>query len=197
MVKLLPAAIITSLILSPIMASSALAATDGSLSTSSSVGTVDFTAVIPPMVRISGLTDMTINVTPESATSQYFSREDSESKFCVYSNIGNDGGYTIKVDGTAGAVGPFALTNTADSSKLDYAVWVSDDVTNAFKGFTWPGYTQTGYKTTAGGLARPATLNCSDTGKNASIHVGIDNTNILAAIAGTYKGTLTVTVSTI
>jgi len=34
-------------------------------------------------------------------------------------------------------------------------------------------------------------------GNNALVHVGVNNSNILAATAGTYKGTLTITVSTI
>lgn len=197
MVKLLNKALIAALVLSPVMAAPAMAATNGALSTSSSAGTVDFTAVIPSMVRISGLTDMTLNVTPDAVTSPYFSREDTESKFCVYSNIGADGGYTLKVDGTAGTTNPFALTNAATSAKLSYDVWVSDNVSNSFKNYTWPGNVVTGYKTTSGGQARPATLDCSDVGKNALVHVGINNTNILAATAGTYKGTLTITVSTI
>ena len=49
---------------SALAAAPAFAATDGNLDTSSSQGSVDFTTVIPQMVRISGLTDMTLNVTP-------------------------------------------------------------------------------------------------------------------------------------
>lgn len=194
MAKFLRAAIAASALLSaPVMA-----ATDGSLSTSSSVGTVDFTTVIPPLVKISGLTDMQINVTPAMLTNPYFSRQDAESQFCVYSNIGVDGGYSLKVDGTAGVSGGFGLTNSgAGTATLDYSVWVSDNVNDSFKNFTWPGNVEPAYKTTAGGKARPATTDCSDVGKNALVHVGVDNSKILAATAGTYKGTLTITVSTI
>jgi hypothetical protein len=177
---------------SALAAAPAMAATDGTLSPSSSQGTVDFTTVIPQMVRISGLTDMTLNVTAAALNNPYFSRQDAESQFCVYSNVGADGGYTMKVDGLAGDKGPFGLEG--NGQKLDFAVWVSDDVRNSFKNYTWPGNTVTGYKTTSGGQSRPADLNCSK-GKDALIHVGVDNSNILAATAGTYKGTLKITVA--
>ncbi|WP_019832152.1 hypothetical protein [Sphingomonas sp. PR090111-T3T-6A] len=176
---------------SALAAAPAFAATDGNLDTSSSQGTVDFTTVIPQMVRISGLTDMTLNVTPAALQNKYFSRQDAESQFCVYSNVGADGGYTMKVDGDAGKDHPFRLTGP---STLDYNVWVSDDVSNSFKNYTWPGNVVTGYKTTSGGKARPTDLNCSG-GKDALVHVGVDNKDIFAAVAGTYKGTLKITVA--
>ena len=184
------------------VASPAFASTDGALSTSSSAGKVDVTTVIPPMVRISGLTDMTINVTPEALTSPYFSRMDANSTFCVYSNIGADGGYNIKVDGDAGKTRPFTLSGTGGN--LDYSVWVSDNPNNAFSGagvngagYSFPGSTHSGYTTTRGGTARPVALDCAGTGKNAIVEVGVDNSTALAAQAGTYKGTLTLTVSTL
>jgi hypothetical protein len=186
-----------------IAATPAFAAKDGKLSKNDSVGKVDVTAVIPPMVRISGLTDMKINVTPADLLNPYFSRQDTETKFCVYSNINADGDYNITVDGDSAAAGgshgPFTLGGAGGN--LDYNVWVSDDVNNGFRsggsGYTWPGNVKTGYKTTGGGLARPATIDCSDTGNNSALHIGIDNAAILAAQAGKYKGTLTVTVSTL
>jgi hypothetical protein len=179
---------------SALAAAPAFAATDGDLSTSSSQGTVDFTTVIPQMVRISGLTDMTINVTPAALTNKFFSRQDAESQFCVYSNVGADGGYTMKVDGDAGKTAGHAFALTGADGSLDYNVWVSDDTRNSFKNYTWPGNTVTGYKTTSGGKARPADLNCS-AGKDALVHVGVDNSSIFAATAGTYKGTLKITVA--
>ena len=177
---------------SALAAAPAFAATDGNLDTSSSQGSVDFTTVIPQMVRISGLTDMTLNVTPAALQNKYFSRQDAESQFCVYSNVGADGGYTMKVDGDAGdGSHGFGLTGP---SKLAYNVWVSDDVNNHFKNYTWPGNVVTGYKTTSGGKARPTDLNCSG-GKDALVHVGVDNKDIFAAVAGTYKRTLKITVA--
>ena len=177
------------------VSSPALAAKDGKLSKNDSVGKVDFTTVIPNMVRISGLTDMRIRVTPEALNSPYFNRQDTESKYCVYSNIGVDGGYNVTVDGQAGTDNPFALAGEGGSA-LDYNVWVSDDANNSFRAYTFPGFQQTGFKTTSGGQTRPVTTDCSDIGgNNAVIHVGVDNREILAATAGTYKGTLTVTVS--
>jgi hypothetical protein len=179
---------------SALAAAPAMAATDGHLNKSSSTGSVDFTTVIPQMVRISGLTDMKINVTPAALTNKYFSRQDAESQFCVYSNVGADGGYTMRVDGDAGTTPGHGFALAGSGGSLDYNVWVSDDTTNSFKNYTWPGNTVTGYKTTSGGKARPADIDCS-AGKDALVHVGVDNSSIFAAVAGTYKGTLKITVA--
>jgi hypothetical protein len=175
---------------SALAAAPAMAATDGNLDQSSSVGTVNLTTTIPPLVRVSGLTDMTINVTAAALNNKFFSRQDTETQFCVYSNVGADGGYTMKVDGAAGKTRAYTLTGAGGN--LDFSVWMSDDVKNSFKNFTWPGATQN-YKTTSSGK-RPTDLNCSN-GKDALLHVGVDNSTILAAVAGTYTGTLTVTVA--
>ena len=187
MKKLLLAAVCAATFAAP-----AFAATDGSLSTTSSSGTVTFTTNIPNMVRVSGLNDMTINVTPAMLTEPYHSREDASDNFCVYSNAGANGNYKMSVSATP-LGGNFALTGPGS---LRYLIWLSDDPANQFKHNAHPG-SSFASATTAGGLARPATLDCSDVsgGANASIHVGVDDTDLLAAVAGTYSDTITVTVS--
>lgn len=184
-----------------IVATPSLAATDGNLSTNHSTGKLTVKAHIPNMVRISGLDDLTIAVTPAALSNPYFHRQDAQSDFCVYSNDGAEGGYNISVDGDAGTDSPYQLTGA--NGTLGYSVWISDDPNNPFTGagvagagYTYPGSQKTNYQTTRDGNARPTTIDCSDVGNSdASLHIGIDNTKILAAQSGTYKGVLRVTVS--
>jgi hypothetical protein len=180
-------------------AGAANAATDGSLSSTSSSGSFNVTANIPALVQVSGLSDQTINVTVADLTNQYFSTVDTVQKFCVYSNNGADGDYSVSVSGLAGKVAPYALVGaTALSPQLGMYVWVSDDPNNALagggKGYSYNGDVHTGYKTTTGGGARPTTVNCGGN-PDASLDVRLNVADILAVTEGTYKGTLTVTVS--
>ncbi len=172
------------------------AATDGSLSSASSVGTLDVNATIPDMVRVSGLDDLTFAVTVADLTDPYTVRMDRTSDFCVYSNVTIDGNYDISVGGAAASASggyPYALSD--GTTELRHAVWVTDDPSNAFTGtYTWPGNTKN-YQTTSGGQTRPSTTDCSVIGDNASLKVGIKDADILAVPAGTYTGTLTVTVA--
>jgi hypothetical protein len=176
------------------MSAPAFAATDGALSTTSSTGDLQLNVNIPKMVRVSGLNDLTIDVTPAMLTEPYFSREDATDKFCVYSNDGADGAYSMTVSGTAGPGGdtPFALNGPAP---LPYAIWTSDN-TNQFKSFRFNGST-TNYLSNGDGNGRRTTLDCSVQGDNASIKFGVKDSNLIAAQAGTYTDTVTVTVSVI
>ena len=178
------------------IATPALANTDGNLSESSSQGSLDVTVNIPKMVRVSGLDDMTFNITPAMLTEPYFSREDQTSTFCVYSNDGANGAYSLQVSATHSGVNgrPWGLTGPS-SSVLPYNIWTSDNTGNQFKDYNF-GQTVT-YASNADGQGRRTTLNCSDHGDNATLKVGIDDADLLAAQAGAYTGTVTVTVSTI
>jgi hypothetical protein len=172
----------------------ALAATDGTLSTTSSTGTLDVNVNIPKMVRVSGLNDLTINVTPTLLTEPFFSREDATDKFCVYSNDGASGAYSMKITGAGAGVGgaPFSLNGAGGA--LPYYMW-SSDTTNEFKDYLF-GQTTT-YASGADGAGRRTTLNCSVQGNNASVKVGVNDADLIAAQAGTYSDTVTVTVSVI
>lgn len=178
-------------------ATPALAEVDGALSTTDSVGSLDVTVNIPKMVRVSGLDDLTINVTPAMLTEPFFSRSDATSLFCVYSNDGADGAYNLTVTANQSGLGgatPFALTGPGGA--LPYAIWTSDNTGNQFKNFRFSGGT-TSYLANADGLGRPTTLDCTDRTENASIKVGVLDANIIASQAGTYTDTITVTVSVI
>lgn len=176
-------------------ATPAMAATDGELSTTSSAGTVEFNVNIPKMVRVSGLDDMTINVTPAMLTEPYFSREDANDTFCVYSNDGVDGAYAMTVSATSNTTGSGGAFQLNGPEALPYAVWTSDDTGNKFKNYSY-GQT-TSYLAGADGNGRATTLDCSNRGDNANIHVGVNDSALIAAQAGSYTDTITVTVSTL
>ncbi len=174
----------------------AQAATDGSLSSSSSVGTLDVNATIPEMVRISGLSDLTFNLTVAAITSPS-SNIVQASDFCVYSNVTTAGLYDISATGVASGdlANPFQLVD--GSNTLNHVVFLQDDPINSpFSGYAH--YAQVKhYSTVAGGLARPTDINCGNLsgGTNSRVKVVLRKPQIMAAPAGTYTGTLTLTVA--
>ena len=178
------------------MATPAMAATDGSLSTTDSTGTLDVTVNIPEMVRISGLDDLTINITPASLTSPFFNDSTESSSFCVYSNDGPDGEYSLTVNASASGVSgtPYALTGP---ETLPYSIFAGDEQSGtASFVYQFPGKVNT-FSANADGLGRPTTLNCSNRGDNAIIRARVNNSDAIAVQAGTYTDTVTVTVAVI
>lgn len=188
------AAAMVALSASPAFAQSA---GDGALSETSSVARFNVTTNIPQMVRISGLEDITLNVTAASVASATGAQNVGQ-RFCVYSNSTSAGLYKLTVDGQSGSElntgeAKFSLTGP-DSTQLSFALWASDRASDAYaKGTATPGVAKN-MQTTAGGQTRPTTLNCNGT-ENASMNVRFTNARILAALAGSYTGTLTFTVA--
>lgn len=183
-----------------VLATGAQASTQGTLSQTSSTGTTVVTANIPNMVSISGLTDVIFNVTAADINNPHFGGIDETSAFCVYSNVTAGGNYNISVGSSVvGAGNTFALSG--NGATLPMAVWVSDEASNGFgangDGFTWPGHIKTNYSTAQTGQPRATDLSCSNVsgGKNAALQLRITDAALLAAVAGAYSGTLTLTVS--
>lgn len=180
-------------------ASSAFAqsAGNGALSETASVATVNVTTIIPKMVRISGLEDINLNVTAASVATGS-GAQDVGQRFCVYSNDTSNGLYKLTVDGQAGAElnsgeAKYAITGP-EGTTLSFALWTSDQASNVYvRGTNAPGVARE-FRTTAGGQTRPTTLNCNGN-DNASMNVRFSNARILAALAGSYTGTLTFTVA--
>ena len=182
-------------IASLLAATAAQAATDGTLANPSSTGTAQIQAVVQPMVRVSNLHDITINATADAILHSFDASStaiDGNTTFCVYSNNGNQGDYTMAVSTGHGS---FALPGPG-TTPLPYSVWASDSTTNVFTGtFLGAPGTRTGLHTASGGT-RTNTTNCADVGgADANLHVRFLKTDLLAANAGTYQDTLTVTVS--
>jgi hypothetical protein len=189
-----------------VFAGAAGAATQGQLSSSSSVGTVTVNATIPALVQISGLTDQSVTFTAAqvaAAASTNSSVAQLAESFCVYSNTSAAGGYGVKISGfvppQGGPSNPgnetFGLQNGGVSIPMRVTYW--DNVHSQFAlGIPVNGTEITGLTTTAGGNNRPNTLNCSDIGgSDAGINISFPAAGVLAAIEGTYSGTVTLTVT--
>lgn len=184
-------------------ASPAMAATDGDLSETSSTGTVDINVNIPKMVRISGLTDMFIQISPSSINNPYANNSTAADSFCVYSNDGPNGAYSLSVQANTTGGGspygggrPWALAGD-NGTYLPYVIYTGD-VQSGGASFSWTGPSSTKtFESNGDGLGRRATLDCSDLGDNAIIRARVYNDDVLAAEAGDYTDTITVTVSVI
>lgn len=176
------------------------AATDGALSSADSVGSMTVTTTIPKLVKISGLSDISFSPTASQLSDSSGTQNASE-RFCVYSNDTVNGLYKLRVDGLAGSELnsgelKFGLAGP-NSSVLDLGVWVSDQAAAPYaRGTATPGQERANFATTSGGQARPTSLTCNGS-TNASLAFKLKNSGILAAVAGTYTGTLTITVSAI
>lgn len=172
---------------------------DGALSQTASIASFNVTTNIPKMVRISGLEDITLNVTAASVANANGAQNVGQ-RFCVYSNDTSAGLYKLTVDGQSGSElntgeAKFSLTGP-DATTLSFALWASDRASDAYaKGTATPGVAKN-MQAVAGGQTRPTTLNCNGT-DNASMNVRFTNARILAALAGSYTGTLTFTVAPI
>ena len=178
------------------MATPAMASTDGVLSDTSSTGTLDITATVAEMVSIRGLDDLTLNINAAAISGPSSHAAIAQSNFCVFSNVDAAGSYNISATGTpSGDSGnPFALAGATTGTNLNYVVHLSDEkLVNDNQ--VQPGQVLS-YTNTAGGQTRATDLNCSNAGgENASVSVRVRDVVALAALADTYTGTLTVTVS--
>ncbi|MHA3840735.1 hypothetical protein ACX0GZ_05890 [Sphingomonas aestuarii] len=170
---------------------------DGQLSQTQSSASFNVTTNIPQMVRISGLEDLTLNVTAASVASGTGAQNVSQ-RFCVYSNSTLQGLYKLTADGQSGdelnsGEAKFSL-NGPEGTRLSFALWTSDRASDVYyKGTATPGVAKS-MQTAHNGQARATTLNCNGT-DNASMNVRFTNARLLAALAGSYTGTLTFTVA--
>ena len=148
-----------------VFAGAASAATDGQLSSTSSVGTVTVNATIPALVQISGLTDQSVTFTAAqvaaAASTNSSVARSWPGSFCVYSNTSAAGGYGVKISGfvppQGGTSNPgnetFGLQNGGVSIPMRVTYW--DNVHNQFAlGIPVNGTEIAGLTTTAGGNAR-------------------------------------------
>lgn len=177
------------------LATPAVAATDGPLSDSSSTGTLDVTANIAPMVSIRGLDDLTMTINAASILNPSSWAAIEVSNFCVYSNADAVGSYKIRVDGTAGSAAQrFALTGPGGN--LDYRVHINDVNTTSPNGTQVSAGQTVNFQNTAGGQARATDRDCTNVGgNNSTLSVRVGDADALAAVAGSYTGTLSVVVS--
>ena len=173
------------------------AATDGALDGAASSGTLDVNVTVAPMVKISGLDDITLNIDAATINSNFGSTR-GLSQFCVFSNVDALGSYNVDVTSPVfGANGnPFALLGAASGTNLNVTASYYDNAAydSIASTFQQNGGALDAMQNTRGGQARATTLDCNGS-DNSSLQVGVRNSEALAALADTYSSTLTVTVS--
>ncbi|MDX1803622.1 MAG: hypothetical protein R3292_06040 [Alcanivorax sp.] len=178
-IKHLVPAIAVSTLLS---AGSAFAATDGNLNVgvgASSQGSIGITLNVPDMIKLSGLTDLTL---ANSGTGDYTGSEN----VCVFRNL--TGKYSVTAQSLndsagAGTAGNFVLSDGAGST-VQYGV-------------TWDG-SSLSEDTTQTGLTSTNTsdVNCSTSTPNVALAVTATAAQVAQATAsGAHTDTLTLTIA--
>ena len=158
--------------------------------------TVTINATVDPIVRISGLPDsMTFNL-GAAFFNQSGPNTTQRPMFCVYSNVTSAGTFRLSaqgVDAVGGNSNAWALSNVDDGTELAFNVNAADGVTSRQIGpgdnFAFSSAARTG--------SRPNTGDCSDTGNNMQLIVAFSKSDVLAANAGSYTGTITMIASAI
>ncbi len=182
-----------------LMSTSAFAATNGSPGVNST-GNADINVTIDPFVSITNLDDLTINIAAGNINGSAPTGRAGEAvtRFCVFSNVDLIGRYRITATSfLAGSdSNPFGLTGP-DGTQLNYlAFFTASGTASPFEGSSLERGIALPATTTAFSQPRPTDFNCSNlSGSNAAIGIGVRNSVALAALAGTYTGTLTVTVA--
>ena len=170
---------------STFLSSSAMAAVQGELGTTSQ-GSLDLRVSKPARARISDLNDLTLAswVTGDGDVKL-------KDDVCVYSSKAQ-GGYTIKASGS-GAESAFTLAN--GSEILPYSVaWNSGGVGNLTDTGTNLASNETSPRLT-GASRDSSSCNGQNPGPTARLVVSMLETDMDAAIDGTYDGTLTLLVT--
>jgi hypothetical protein len=189
-----------------VFAGAAGAATQGQPDSTASTGSIVVNATIPPLVQISGLSDQSVTFTAAqiaAAAGSNSSVGQVAESFCVYSNTSAVGGYGITISGIVPAKGgpsnpgneTFGLTGAGGTIPMRVNFW--DDVHNQFAlGIPVNGTEITGLATNASSGTRPNSMTCADVGgSDAGINITFPAAGVLAAIAGIYSGTVTLTVT--
>lgn len=155
-----------------------LAATQGSLGSSSS-GSVNISANINQLVRISALNDISLGT--YTGTGGLTGRDD----VCVFSNAG---GYSITATGS-GSGGAFSLAASGGATVPYSVAWATTAGANT-------GAQLTSGKVLAGQSGTFTNPTCQGGANlNASLLVSVTDEALAAAPAGAYTGTLTLTVA--
>lgn len=182
--------IFTVLLINGLIHLPAFAANDGQLS-STSLGTVGITMAIPPRVKISGLSDITINV-PSVVTDYFHMNITGTVQFCVYSNIDESGTYRMSARGS-GSNGEFTLTNNENENSIAYGISYMKLLNGELVEGAFP-LTDGNIVEALGGRS-PSFIDCtSNNAHNAEIILTLNNADVVALQSGNYGGTLMLTV---
>jgi hypothetical protein len=170
-----------------LMASAGSFAADGPVSTGSSDAAAEVRGVIPQMVRITGLGDgsdeFDLGAYDPASPGDLVATD----TFCVFRNKAS-GTYAIKLEGDGGstATTDFKI-NDGGTNDLVYTVKYNDDSSGTLVAYGTPGTTLTGQSANTNPV-------CAS-GITAGLEITVAEAVAEAAIAGTYTGDLTVTVT--
>lgn len=158
-------------------------AADGDLSVTESTATSEVRAVIPEMIRITGLDDLDMGTYDPAAPGDMT----ANTVFCVYRNSAG-GEYTLRLEGDGGldATTDFEIDNGTD--ELAYTVDFGDDSAAPLTNYAVPAAPLTDQ------VANSLDANCA-AGVTAELAVTVDGNDALNANAGIYTGDLIVTVT--
>ena len=173
----------TTLVVSSMFNTVAFAATDGSLG-ATSTGTAVINVTKAAVAKISGMSDMTLASYTVGGGNQALN-----TTACVYSSTAG-GGYTVKATGS-GASSAFTIATGSDL--IPYTVVWNSGGAGAL-GTTGAALTT---NVTSSSLTNAATdsATCAVGGATAQLNIGLLGTNLDAAPAGTYSGTVTLLVT--
>jgi len=156
-----------------------------------STGTSDISVDIPPLVKISGIQDLTYN--DYTGHPDGITRANLNQDVCIYSNLDTDGGsYSVTLSGTStGAPAGFTITSGDGLEaweRIAYSAFWNDasgigggeemdhgDPDDGFENFS-------------------NLIDCDGT-PNANFSVSMTQANLLAVRPGTYTGTLTILIA--
>jgi hypothetical protein len=154
-----------------------IAAEQGQISATTSTGRLDVSLEVPALVRISDLDDIALGAFDGTSLA-------GTDSVCVWSTTR---GYTITASGAAAG---FELTGAASGDTLAYSVqWADDAGENS-------GTAMTAGIALTGRAANAISPTCNGGNSlNATVIVEVSDTDLAAAPADTYAGTLTLVVA--
>lgn len=166
-----------------VAATSAFAASDGDLDTTST-GTAEVDVIIPKLVKITGLTDA-------SDTFDGVTDYDQNIAPVIYSNVGAGGSYSVTVtnanDYAGGTSNAFYVGNLANTQEILFTAKWNDVAGNSGEAALTEGAAltaQTGF-----------TSNAASTTANANLRIQMTAANMAAVKYGTYGSTLTIVIA--
>lgn len=171
------------LALSGALTATALAATQGTLGTTSS-GTTTISITIPSMVQITGLSDIFLgSVTSFPAT--------GNSSFCVYSNVASPLGSYYVTATSQNASGTDFRVKSSGTDYITYSLYINNSSaalqTTAM---------QSGVKSAQQTGGSATSLTCGG-GANANVNISFSASQVQGAPAGFYSDVVTLLVSPI
>lgn len=160
----------------------ALAATDGDVSDLESVGSAEISVTIPPLVKVSGMTDIALG-TSGTWYGTGPATGSTDATICVYHN--NGAAYTAIFTGNGGVGAAFTIANAGNT--IPYTVTYNDGVGGGGAATTGVGL--------ACGNASLTSLTCSDMLNKGTISISIAEADMALKGPALYSGILTMTVA--